>query len=80
MAILENSKAYSLRKLADQDLIRLIKNLRLEIAASYGKLAPKKQQRTDVTVPLVDPRNNFRRKLIARALTILNERGIKGDY
>ena len=74
------AKAYNIRRLTNQDIMRLVKTTRLDIAASYGTYARRKHTNQTATVAPVDPRNHFRRKLIARCLTILHERGISGDF
>ena len=73
------AKAYNIRRLTNQDIVRLVKHTRLDVAASYGIHARRSHTNQKATMAPVDPRNNFRRKLIARCLTILRERGITDD-
>ena len=73
-------QAGTLRNQSDDQIKRIIHDMRQETASNYGLL---RQQRNNPTrdkskpTPLVDPRNRFRRRVVARCLTILRERGVK---
>ena len=75
----QQTNAKTLRNQSSDQLIRLVKDMKLEIDSSYGLMA-KRQKQAEVQgklLPRFDPHNRFRKRVIARCLTILNERGIK---
>lgn len=74
-------KTSELRKQDDAQLIRLIEKMRMDKAESYGLMAQKAKPEPMKmkSVATVDPKNRFRRLVIARCLTLLRERGVKVD-
>jgi ribosomal protein L29 len=73
------AKADELRDQSDDQLKLIIYTMQMEIASSHGMLA-RRGNTAGAAMKLTstnDPRNNFRKKIIARCLTILNERGVK---
>ncbi len=66
----------TLRNQSSDQLKRLIYNMRLETAQMHGILAPRKEVQGKA-IPLRDPKDRFRRRVVARCMTILRERGEK---
>lgn len=73
------TNSHELRKQDSDHLIRLVKKMKMDIAISYGMMSERKKANPmkATALPRIDPSNNFRRKVVARCLTILRERGIK---
>jgi ribosomal protein L29 len=60
----------------NDQLIRIIKDLRLDIAGTYGLVTTENAGRARRGLTSLNPNNRFRRRAIARCITILKERGV----